>query len=253
MNTSVKALVLKVQQVGENDRLCTLLAERFGVIRAWARGANNMKNKNFAATAQFVFGTFEMYYSKDRWIIDESSFDELFIRLRDDIDKLALGQYLCELAAELASENESTVYLQIMKTALYLLANSKRPAGVIKAAAEMRLMALSGYMPDLVMCSGCGAYEAETMFFNPRTGTIRCDKCGPDGMSLPLSRGALAAMRHTIYVDIDKTFSFELAEPSLRQLCAASEGYLLEQTGRGYTTLDFLKSLQFIGIPETDN
>ncbi len=249
MNISVKALVLKVQQVGESDRLCTLLAERFGVIHAYARGANNLKNKNFAATAQFVYGTFELFLSKERYIIDESSFDELFIRLRDDIDKLALGQYLCELAAELASETDASVYLRLMKTALYLLSRSKRPDGIIKAAAEMRMLALSGYMPDLVMCEGCGAYESDKMFFNPRSGTIRCGECGAfgQGRSIVLSRGALAAMRHTIYVDLDKTFSFELAEQSLSQLCEASESYLLEQTGRSYTTLDFLKSLQNIG------
>ena len=244
MNTTVNALVLKVQSVGENDRLCTLLTDRLGIIRAFARGAKSMKNRNFAATAQFVCGSFVLRCSKDTWSILESSFDELFVRLRDDIFKLALGQYLCELAYELTPEDaDSSCYLLLLKSALYLLANSDRAPGVIKAATEMRMLSLGGYMPDLVMCEECGAYEADVMYFTPRTGTIRCKECGGKGECVALSRGALAALRHTIYVDLDKTYAFLLGEPSLSRLCEASERYLLEQTGRSFPTLDFYKSL----------
>lgn len=244
MNVTVNAIVLKVQPVGENDRLCTLLTERMGVIRAFARGAKSMKNRNFASTAQFVYGSFVLRQSNDAWTIIESSFEELFIRLRDDIFKLSLAQYLCELTGELAPQDmESSRYLLLLKAALYLLSSSNRSMGVIKAAAEMRMLSLAGYMPDLVMCEQCGAYEADTMFFSPRRGIIRCSECGGTGDSVALSRGAMAALRHTIYVDMDKTYAFKLEEPSLSALCEASERYLLEQTGRTFPTLDFYKSL----------
>ncbi len=247
MNTTVSAIVLKVQPVGDNDRLCTLLTDSMGVVKAFAYGAKSMKNRNFAATAQFVYGKYVLRRSKDSWSILESSFDELFVRLRDDIFKVALGQYLCELAQELTPQDyDSESFLNLMKTALFLLANSNRAHEVIKAGSEMRMLALAGYMPDLIMCEECGAYEAKTMYFCPRTGTIRCGECGAKGDSVALGRGAMAALRHTVFVDLNRTYAFMLEEKSLKELCDAAEKYLLEHTGRSFATLDFYKSLMNI-------
>lgn len=239
-------MVLRVQQVGESDRLCTLLTDRYGVIKAYARGAQSIKNKNFASTVQFVYGTFELYHRKDRYVIDETDYDELYIQIRDNIDKLALAQYLCEFASEVApKETDGSLYLRLMKTALYLLAESNRAHGVIKAATEMRMLAIAGYMPDLVMCEGCGAYEADEMYFMPRSGIIRCSKCGPsESVYVKMSRGALAGMRHSMYVDLNRTYSFNLAPESLAQLCDAAEAYIRENLGLSFKTLEFLKSLQ---------
>jgi len=245
MNLSTEGIVLRVQTIGESDRLCTLLTARYGVIRAFSKGAKNIKNKNFTATSQFAYGRYELYFSRDRYVIDESHAEQLFVPLRDDIEKLALGQYLCELAGELAPrEGDGSCYMRLMLMALHHLAKGSRPAGVIKAASELRMLAMAGYMPDLVMCADCGAYEADVMHFLPLSGRIRCSQCGSGGeVSVELSRGALSAMRHSMYVDLDKTFSFALAEPSLTQLTAAAERYLYTKIERDFTTLDFYKGL----------
>lgn len=244
MNQTVNAIVLHVQTVGDNDRLCTLLTEYMGVIKAFARGAKKINNRNFAATAQFVYGKFVLRKKNESWYILESDFEELYVPLRDDILKLALGQYLCELAYEFAPQDRmATDYLKLLRTALWLTAYNKRPHGVIKAATEMRMMSMAGYMPDLIMCSECGEYEANVMYFSPRTGTIRCGECGAEGRCIALRRGAMAALRHTIYVDLQRTYAFALEQESLDQLCAAAESYLLERTERSYPALDFYKSL----------
>jgi len=244
MNVSVQAIVLKVQKVGENDRLCTMLTQGHGIIRAFARGAQSIKNRNFATTAQFVRGSFELRYKNDTYVILDSSFDDLYIRLRDNIFKVALGQYLCELVYEFSPQDkESVYYFELLKMALFLLANTDRAHGVVKSAAEMRMLAIAGYMPDLIMCEECGIYEADVMYFMPRTGTIRCGECGSSGEYVKLTRGAMAALRYTIYADMCKTYAFRLEEPSLSLLCEASERYLLEQTGRTYQSLEFYKSL----------
>ena len=245
-NISVKAIVLRVQQVGESDRLCTLLTDIYGVIKAYARGAQNIKNKNFAATNQFVYGTFQLFHSKDRYMIDETDYDELHIAIRDNIDNLALAQYLCEYTSEVApKEADGSCYLWLLRNALHLMAATDRPHGIIKAAMEMRMLAIAGYMPDLVMCEGCGVYEADEMYFMSRSGIIRCSECGPsENCYVKMSRGALAAMRHSMYVDLRKTYSFTLSDDSLSQLCDAAEAYIRENLGLSFKTLEFYKSLQ---------
>lgn len=244
---SVRGVVLKVSTIGESDRLCVLLTDKLGVVRAFAKGANNIKNKNFASTAQFAYGSFVLFANKDKYYIDESSFEELSIRLRDDLDAMCLAQYLCELVMELSPrESVSDSYILIMRLALHYLVKGTRSRTLIKAAAEMRLLALAGYMPDLVMCAGCGVFECEQMVFYPNSGRLMCAECakGISERGLIMSASAVTGLRHSIYADLEKTFSFELKEPSLSQFGNAAERYILCQTDRNYKTLDIYKSLQ---------
>ena len=246
MNLSVKAMVLNVMPAGEADRLCVLLTDRLGIVRAFARGAKRIKNKNFASTMQFAYGTFQLFEHKDRYYIDEADHDELYLALRDDIVGLALAQYLCELAMELAPPDSSgELFLRLMCSALYCISRRQHPYALIKAAAEMRMLSLAGYQPDLVMCRGCGCFEADAMHFMLRSGQLRCSGCGPvpGEPSVRLGKGALAALRHTAYAEMRSLFSFALGEESAKQLSAACESYLLENVGRGFVTLDFYKSL----------
>lgn len=245
MNISTNALVLRVKTCGESDRLCTLLTSELGVVRAFARCAKNIKNKNFAATCQLVYGRFTLYYGKERYIIDESSAERQFAPRLADIERLSLAQYLCELSGELApSDQGSAAFLRLALGALELVAEKRRANGVVKAATELRMLSMAGYMPDLVMCSGCGAYEAPVMWFSPVGGFLRCSECkGESGDLLPLSAGALAAMRHCVYADFGKTFAFNLSEPSLSQLVVASERYLRAQLDKSFSTLEFYNTL----------
>ena len=63
------------------------------------------------------------------------------------------------------------------------------------------------------------------------------------GTSLPLEAGTLSAMRHVVYGDPKRLFSFALPPESLSRMAAACEGFLLAQLDRGFRTLDFYKTL----------
>ena len=246
MNLKVSGIVLRVRPSGDNDRLCTILTDTHGVISAYARGARSMKNKNSTATAQFVYGNFELYRRREYYIIDESQYEDLFTGLRDDIIRLSVAQYLCQLAMELIpDEQPAGEYLKLMRAALYYLSENTRPALLVKAAAEMRIMSMSGYMPDLVMCAECGAYEHDVMYFIPRTGQIKCGGCGvgEDGFCLKLGRGAMTAMRHSIYASQKKLFAFSINEQSLRQFSKASEAFVIAKLEKSLTTLEFLRTM----------
>lgn len=250
MNISTDAIVLRVQKIGERDRLCTLLAGKLGVVRAFAKGAQSLKHKCFAATMQFAYSRFELYSGRDRYLIDEAQCEDTNYAIRTDPDKLALGQYLCELTMNLAAQEEASPdYLHLLRTALYYLAHDKRPIEVIKSATEMRELAWAGYMPDLLMCDKCGAYEAQQMFFLPASGKLRCGDCGVPEFedSVELACGSLTALRHTVYADVNKNYSFTLPAQGLAKLSEASEKYLLLQTGCDYKTLEFYHMLKSAG------
>ena len=58
-----------------------------------------------------------------------------------------------------------------------------------------------------------------------------------------MNRGVTTALRHTIYADFNKVFSFTLPAKDLEALAKASERYLLNTVERGFATLDFYKQI----------
>ena len=48
MTIKTDGIVIKEQAIGEQDKLVTLLTREIGIIRAFANGARNPKNKNVA-------------------------------------------------------------------------------------------------------------------------------------------------------------------------------------------------------------
>ena len=107
----------------------------------------------------------------------------------------------------------------------------------------MRFACLAGYMPDLLMCKGCGAYSAPNMYFLPRTGTLSCANCGGGDGAVLLGEAALRALRHTVYADDAKLFSFKLSDEGLEQLNRASEAYLHFRFEKDFKTLSFYKAI----------
>jgi DNA repair protein RecO (recombination protein O) len=50
-------------------------------------------------------------------------------------------------------------------------------------------------------------------------------------------------MEYIVYCDAKKLFSFQLGQENLQQLAGVTEAYLTTQLERGFSTLDFYKSL----------
>ena len=177
-------------------------------------------------------------------IIKESTAKDVFFSLRSDIIRLSLAQYFAELASELAPrEEEADEFLSLLLNAVYLVSDSKKPLGLIKAATELRLLSLSGYMPSLVGCAACGTFETPEMRFCPMTGKLYCSDCVPQEASVPVPASVVHAMRHICLTDPGKMFSFRLSDDNLLLLVDLSERYLHAMTGKRFATLQFYKTM----------
>lgn len=245
MKLNTDGLIIREQQTGEDDRLVTLLTREYGVIRAFVRGAKRIKSRSQSSTQLFAYGNYSIYRGKDAYSIDEAQPIEIFFDLRNDIVALSLAQYFCELAGELAPvEDDAEEYLRLILNALHMLMKNKKPHNQLKAIVELRLLTLSGYMPDLVACGDCEKFDDEGMFFSPVEGQIFCGECVKDHTCIPLPNGVLSAMRHICYTEDAKLFSFTLPDESMQYLADVAEQFLLVQTSKKYKTLDFYKAMK---------
>ncbi len=247
MKRTTKGLILKEQNIGERDKLVTVLTADFGVMRAFVRGAKSVKSRKGSATTKLCYAKFSFYAGKDAYVIDEAQSIEMFFGLRDSIDKLALAEYFLELGLVFAPEEEdATEILRVLLNSLYMLANDKRPLPMLKALTELRLMTLSGYAPNLVACDRCGAFESDPMYFN-LDGVLYCDKCADENALLALPLPLVSAMRHIVFAKLEILYNFKLDDALLEELSYITEQYLLHHTGYRFKTLQFYHSVEELG------
>lgn len=247
--TTDALIIRENNNIGEADRFVTALTRELGVIRASARGARNIKSRNSSATHLFSYSRLGLHRGRDKYIVEYAKPITVFFGLRLDIEKLALAQYFCELVGVLAPQEEPAEdFLRLMLNALHFLADNSRNPKLVKAVVELRLLGMSGYMPDLTACSECGKFNG-TMWFLPEQGRLICGSCSPH-MPFKYSRritiNLLSAMRHILYCEFEKCFSFTMPDESLSKLVVLTENYMHTQLGRGFKTLDFYNTLKTV-------
>ncbi|MBQ2388727.1 MAG: DNA repair protein RecO [Clostridia bacterium] len=243
LKINLTGLVIKDTAIKGDDRLITLLTADHGVIRAFVKRARRLKGTSAAATQLLGYSQFSLFRNRDTYTVDEAEAIDIFFELRNDIERLSLAQYFCEICSVLGTEGSSAAdELRLTLNCLHMLArNSTLPPIMIKVIFEMRMAAISGFMPELHGCLRCEDTEGE-MFFNLNEGVIFCGKCAQNGCK-PLPKGVLAALRHICSCPLERVFSFSLSDEGLRILSEITEQYLMAQVDHDFTALAFYKSL----------
>jgi DNA repair protein RecO (recombination protein O) len=232
----------------DDDRVLTILTETDGVLTAFANHARRPRSALAPSTELLCYSHFELFRSRDRNVVDKADLIHGFFPLRTRVEDLALACYFAQLMGELAPKGEAAGnYINLMLACLHYLESGKRPALQLKAILELRLLTLAGYMPDLVECANCGAFESGMHF--SREGQLFCADCAKTQPELiPLGDGVLAAMRHILYAEEKKLFAFTISEPGLKSLGNIVEGYLIHQLERTLPTLEYYRSINIGGI-----
>ena len=245
MYLTTKGLVLRVSDYNDRDALLTLLTPGHGKITVRARGLRR-KNSPLTAPCQLLaLGEFTLFEYRDSYSINEAHSIELFQGLRKDIVKLSLGTYFAQVAELLSMEDmPNSELLSLVLNCLFALSSLSDSENKVKAVFELRCACLSGYTPDLYACHQCGQQDANR--FDVSNGTLSCATCRQSesaGIRMPLTPSVLDAMRYIISCDPKRLLSFDASENTLVQLSQITELYLTTQLERGFSTLDFYKSL----------
>ena len=242
-----RGIVLRDTDTRDADKILTLLTAEQGRIAVIARGVRR-KGCRFAACAQPLAYSEWTLYKKGQWYYaNEGTTIELFNGLRSELDAMALGFYLAELTeGVITEESPQQELLSHLLNGLYAISVLHKPLPLVKAAFELRLLCLAGYEPLADACAYCGRPDPERPFFDVLQGVLRCGQCGSGG--LPLCRDSLAALRHVVYGDPKRLYSFTLGPDAQKRLSAAAEAFVSAQLERGFKTLDFYKNVHSMPV-----
>ncbi len=241
----INGIVLRETETKETDKILTVLTPQLGRIPLIARGARR-KNSRLAASSQLLAYSELTIFRRGNWyLLDDASTLQLFDGVRRDLVLLSLASYLSELTEAVTDEGEdATEIVPLLLNALYALGTLGKEPRQVKAAFELRLLALSGFEPLADGCAVCGCPDPEAPMLDVVRGVVHCGKCKePGGLSLPLTRGALAAMQHILNCPPKRLYSFTLPPQEMALLCHAAEAFVAAQLERSFRTLNYYKSV----------
>lgn len=252
MQIKTAGIVLKQRNVGENDRIITILSKDLGLIEASAKNVKTTKSSLGGAIQILNYADFCLFKGKGLYIVNSAETINSFYNLRLDVVNLSLAGYFCELTAHLCGgvDENSEGYLKLLLNTLHFLQEGSRDIAILKCIYELRAMSIAGFMPNLVCCFECATYEFDSMFFLPNEGLLYCGECFTKELSTkqnyPLSPDVLSALRFIIFSEIDKLFNFRLSGTAAKQLSIITENYVDSHTEAKFNSLEMYKSLSAI-------
>ncbi len=244
MYLTIRAIVLRVTDYNDHDALLTVLTQNHGKLTVKARGLRRKNSPLIAPCQLLAYGEFTLFEYRGAYTINEAQSIELFQPLRRDLTRLSLGTYFAQAAEVISQEDLPNPELQsLLLNCLYALSKLNAPERKVKAAFELRAACLAGYLPDLFGCHVCGSQTPGR--FDLSAGQLECAGCRGTGggIRMPITPGVLEAMRYICLCEPKRLLSFQTGPDTMESLANLTEAYLTTQLERGFSTLDFYKSL----------
>lgn len=241
-----EAVVLKRTDFGEADRLLTLFSRERGKIKAVAKGARKPQSRKTGHVDQFMRTSFLFAEGRDLAIITQAEMVEAYPALREDLVRTTYAAYAVELLDRFTVEEDRHVNIyNLLADALGWLA----AGGDLMLAAryyELRLLALTGFQPQLFRCVACGGgIEEQDQFFSAELGGLLDPNCRlSDRNAQPISSVAVKVLRYLQTRDWATVSVLQLKRPLQHELERLMHFYLTYILERNLKSVDFLHRLR---------
>ncbi|MEV6967200.1 DNA repair protein RecO [Hamadaea flava] len=181
------AIVLRVQKLGESDRIITLLTRRHGRLRAVARGVRKMTSRYGARLEPF--GHIDVQWAEGAGLHTISQVEGISLlgkHFVEDYPRYTAASAIAETAERLtAEEGQPALRLfQLTLGAFRALADGEHSGTLVLDAYLLRAMAHEGWAPVLAECAVCSAPGPHRAFSVAAGGSV-CSQCRPPGAAHP--------------------------------------------------------------------
>ena len=160
MVVKTKALVLRGMNVGDQDRLLTMLSADLGVISVSARGVAKAGNRLAAVAQPLMYGEYMLFRGTSRYSLNQGEVQVSFFDLATEPERFELAVRLLALAEEAGTAPESSA--EVLELSLHALrrlmpgAKTRMDPALVAAVFELKLAQISGLAPHLTIpCEMC--------------------------------------------------------------------------------------------------
>jgi DNA repair protein RecO (recombination protein O) len=203
---TLQAIVLRVANYRDRDRMLTLLTPDKGRVDVLSRGCRRPKSCLMSASENFVQGEFVVFRNQDRYTLTSCNIGESFYPVRLDAYRMTCGAYMLQLAQAAAhpEQEAEALYELITESLRHLCYREDEQALTIVNTFLLLFAAVNGYRPRLSHCVHCQKEIAPNQGagFDIIEGGICCRTCAPAAL-MRLSAAQLQWMRAVLQTGLD--------------------------------------------------
>ena len=193
--------MLKTIDFGETDRILTLLTRHFGKVSVVAKGIRKPTSRLAGHAEPLTHATYQLARGRNLDVLTGAESRALYRALREDLNGIAAGWYIAELADRFSLEKSPSAPLfDLVESALRHLAGGHAPALVCRWF-DLHLLDRTGFRPELGRCVQCATPATETTnAWIVDAGGLVCATCAPGELHGPraLSVRALKSLRYLL-------------------------------------------------------
>jgi DNA repair protein RecO (recombination protein O) len=246
----MKAVVLKVSDLGESDKIVTLYSRKAGKVAGIAKGAKKSK-KRFSNKLE-IFSLLDIIYA-DRgraglFRIVEAELLHPFISLRENYDRYVGAALACELIYYWSRDYDADSNIfNLLIWALQSIDEGKS-SRVVLIFFQVKLYTLVGYKLNLSGCIKCGTAgpTGKPYVFHPGRHGLLCRNCGPSPGSretVSLSMNTIKLLEHAQGVPMEKLERLRFSDASIREALLLFRMYGQYLLQREIRALSFLEEI----------
>jgi DNA repair protein RecO (recombination protein O) len=243
----VDAIVLSRFELGEADRVLTLLTPEHGKVRAIARGIRRPTSRLGGSLEPFAELRVALARGRTFEVITQVSVGHAWLRLRDSLESAATAWYLAELADRSSEEGSPAEPLYLLLRRGYELLEAGMAPDRVARWYEMHLADELGVRPEVDRCTECDRMLEPTDTFRwvPVLGGVLCHRhAGPQAFRTDLSLEALKLLKAYQRMDAEALAGLRLAGPVEREVESALREFVRHVLERDPRSLAFLDEVR---------
>ena len=232
----MKGIIIAENNMGDFDKMLTMLTPGFGKISCVAKGARRPKSSLLAGTQFLCFGEYVMFKGQEHYTINSCDTIEIFYNLRTDLEKLEYAVNITKIVQDVTNENENCYkILQLYLNTLYMLSETEKNADFITSVFKIKLLCFLGFKPKIEECAADCKARNDLNYFSIKDNGLKCENCSKqDKGAIHISKSTATSLKYIVLAPAKKLFSFELKNESLKELQLISKIYLNEKLEKEY-------------------
>ena len=230
-----KGLVLFESNMGDFDKMVSVLTPDLGKIGCAAKGARKPKSPLLAGTQFLSFSDLVIFSGVNSYSINSCEAIEVFYNIRTDLDKLTYASFISRIVYDVTDENQYTYkILQLLLNTLNVISETDIDKDFILSVFELRLMLLLGFAPNLHSCAICSSKDNIAYFSIEHSGFV-CGPCGrSDKSAIRINQDTFNALKYIFSAPAKKIFSFTISEEAKKELKLIATLYLNKNLEKEY-------------------
>jgi len=241
------AIVLSRFDLGEADRVLTLMTPDVGKIKAIAKGVRRTTSRLGGSLEPFAELRVALARGRTFDVVTQVSVTHAWLRLRDSLESAATAWYLAELADRSLEERHAAEPLYALLRRAYELLDAGMAAGRVARWYEMHLLDELGMRPEVDRCVECDrVLEAEGRFrWVPPLGGVLCERCpGPVHERTGLTLDGLKLLKAYQRLDVAALAGLRQAPLVEREVEADLREFVRQALERDARSLPFLDEVR---------